>query len=167
MPDPVSVDFETAAERLLTRAYAKRGEWISVRLADPSIRQATRWANAGIVVTGPDTVPGGKAKTRWARALIRALYRVHKQSGSGSLRVEVGRKIPASPQFDPRNPGAGGFPPSRQFRLQIARGGSVAMRAVRRLPDSQRIYLPANATGTEGGKYEPGPRWSNPADRDW
>jgi len=165
MPDPVSVEFENAAGRLLARAYAKRGEWVSVRLADPTIRQATMWANRGIVVTGPDTVPGGAAKTRWARALIRALYRQHKQGGSGSLRVEVGRKIPASPQFDPRNPGAGGFPPSRQFRLQIARGGSVALRAVRRLPDSQRIYLPAS--GTEGGKYEMGPRWSNPADRDW
>jgi len=164
--DPVSVYFEPAAKRLLDRAHASRGEWVSTRLADPSIRQRTHWAALGIDVSKPDDINDGKAKTRWARALERALYRLHKRSGrSGSLRVEVGRRIPASPQFNPSDPGAGGFPPARQFRLKIDRGGSVAERAVRRLPDSQRIMVPAGTQ--EGGRYRPGGAWTGRGDRDY
>jgi hypothetical protein len=165
-PDPVSVAFEATARRLLERAYAQRNSWISVRLADPTIRQRTRFAQMGIGdLLGPDnaTATGGKgldAKTRWARALIRALYRLHKNEYGrrGALRIEVGRHIPASPQFDPANPSAGGLPPARQFRLMIDRGGSAAMRAVRRQPDRDRIY------DDEG---RPTLRWADPAKRDW
>jgi hypothetical protein len=162
-PDPVSVAFEAQARRLLERAYRQRGEWVSVRLADPSIRQRTRFI--GIDLLGPDnaTAVGGKgldAKTRWARGLIRALYRLHKNEYGrrGALRVEVGRHIPAPPQFDPRDPRAEGLPPARQFRLMIDRGGSVAMRAVRRQPDRDRIY------DDEG---RPTLRWADAAKRDW
>ena len=163
-PDPVSVAFETTAARLLERAYAQRGSWVSVRLTDPTIRQRTQWAAVGIDVDGPDNPSsrsgrGLDAKTRWARGLVRALYRLHKHSGrSGSLQVEVGRRIPASPQFDPRYPERGGFPPSRQFRVRIARGGQVALRAVQRLPDSRRTF-------DDDG--QPAARWSDPALRDW
>jgi hypothetical protein len=161
-PDPVSVAFEATARRLLERAYAQRNTWISVRLADPTIRQATRFAAMGVGdLLGPDPVKGNLARTRWARGLVRALYRVNDHEhghpidshghygGAPPLRVEVGRHIPASPQFDPRDPSAGGLPPARQFRLQIARGGSAAMRAVARLPDSHRIY---DDEGRRGGR---------------
>jgi len=161
----VSESFDDTAVRLLERAHARRGEWVSVRLADPSIRQRTRFTSMGIGdLLGPDNVTarGGKgldAKTRWARALVRALYYQHKASGgSGALRVEVGRHIPASPQFDPSHPERGGFPPGRQFRLMIDRGGRAAMRAVQRQPDRSRIY-------TDDG--ERSLRWADPSKRDW
>lgn len=156
----MSVVFERAAERLLDRAYAKRGEWVSVRLTDPTIRDRTRWAAEGINVGDPDPVTGNMAKTRWARALVRALYRAKlADRRGGALKFEVGRHIPASPQFDPRNPRAGGFPPSRQFRVKIDRGGRTALRAVQRLPDSRRIY---DDRGQPAGRWGGGDRF-----RDW
>ena len=159
--DPVSVAFDPAASRLLERAYARRGEWISVRLTDPTIRQRTRFLAEGIDVGGPDPVPGGgvNARTRWGRGMVRSLYYLQKHGGkSGALEIEVGRHIPASPQFDPAHPEAGGFPPSRQLRLRIRRGGQVALRAVQRLPDAKRIY---DDDGQPAGRYA---EWSW---RDW
>lgn len=162
--DPVSEAFDDTARRLLERAYRQRGQWITVRLKDPTMRQRTRWAAEGINVDGPDnpSVRGGRgldAKTRWARALVRSLNYVNKHETQGApLRFEVGRHIPASPQFDPRYPERGGFPPSRQFRFQVARGGSAAMRAVQRKPDSERIWT------DDGGRGE---RFSRRELRDW
>lgn len=163
--DPLSQAFDGTAERLLLRAYGKRGEWVSVRLKDPTIRERSTWLGRGINVDEADkggTASGGKgldAKTRWARGLVRSLYYLHKNAGrGGALQVEVGRHIPASPQFDPQHPDRGGFPPSRQFRVRIATGGQVALRAVKRLPDSRRIY------DDEGNAAA---RWADPARRDW
>ena len=141
--DPVSIAFDSQAARLLERAYAQRGEWVSVRLVDPSVRQRTRFVRLGINVDGPDPVPAGglNARTRWARGMVRSLHYQHKHGRrSGALEIEVGRHIPASPQFNPARPQDGGLPPSRQFRVRIRRGGQVALRAVQRLPDSRRIY---------------------------
>jgi hypothetical protein len=162
--DPVSVTFDAAAARLLDRAYAARGTWVMVWLPDPTVRQRTRWLAEGINVGGPDnpSVRGGSgldAKTRWARALVRSLNYQKKAAGRpGALRVEVGRHVPASPQFDPAHPGRGGFPPRRRIRVQVASGGKTARRAVTRLPDSARIW-------TDDG--EPAARFSDPALRDW
>jgi hypothetical protein len=163
------VHFQTAASQLLARAYAAgRNTWVQTRLTDPTPRQVQRWKMSdGIDVTGPDkpSAAGGKgldAKSRWARAFVRALYRQHKnwagRKPSGSLRVEVGRHVPASPQFDPGHPAAGGFPPGRAVRIQVASGGQAALRAVRRQPDSSRIYA-------DNGK--PALRWADAAKRDW
>ena len=56
--DPVSVTFDAAARRLLARAYASPGTWVSVWLPDPSMRQRTAMASAGVRsdLTGPDPV---------------------------------------------------------------------------------------------------------------
>lgn len=162
--DPVSVAFDATAERLLLRAYSQRGQWVQVRLKDPTTRERTRWLQQGINVDAPDnpTASGGtglNARSRWARGLVRSLYYLHKNAGrGGALQIEVGRHIPASPQFDPRYPERGGFPPSRQFRVRIATGGQVALRAVKRLPDSRRIY-------DDDGN--PASRWADPERGDW
>jgi len=149
------VAFQPVAQRLLQRAYQSRGTWVSVRLAEPSHRQIARWRDEGIDVTAPDPVPGQLARTRWARGLVRALYR-EQRGRSGALRVEVGRRMPGSRSYDPANPGEGGLPPARTFRLQIALGGVVARRAVTRLPYSRRIYTdqgdPAGAHNDSTGR---------------
>jgi len=181
--DPVSVSFDAAARRLLARAYASPGQWVSVWLPDPTVRQRTAMAAAGVTsdLTGPDrpTASGGRsggldARTRWARGFVRALYYQHRwyspargegwrsqrrtaPRSAGGLRIEVGRHVPASPQWDPARP-AGGFPPRRRVRVQLARGGQAKDRAVARLSDRDRIY------GRDG---RPARRWADPALRDW
>lgn len=180
--DPISVLFDAPARRLLERAYAQPGQWVSTRLADPGMRARTMAAARGIDLDGPDVTSarGGRskrtdAKSRWARAFIRSVYYQHKwYSGggtrefrskrrtvmrqSGGLRFEVGRRIPASPQFDPANPSAGGFPAGRTVRIKLDRGGQAKLRAVNRLPDSERIF---------DDQSQPSDRWSDPSLRDW
>ena len=180
--DPLSVLLDAGARRLLERAYASPGTWVGTRLADPGMRARTFAASRGINPDGPDnpSAQGGRsrrtdAQTRWGRAFVRAVYYQHRwYSGGGTrgwrsdrrttprdtggLRFEVGRHLPASPQFDPANPGAGGFPPGRAVRLRLERGGAAKLRAVQRLPDSQRIY-------DDSG--EAAARWSDPNQRDW
>ena len=170
--DPLSVLLDTGARRLLERAYAQPGTWVGTRLADPGMRARTFAAARGINPDGPDhpSARGGRsartdAKTRWARAFVRAVYYQHRwYSGggqqpwrrdrrtsprsTGGLRFEVGRHVPA----------AGVFPAGRAVRIRLERGGQAKERAVRRLPDSQRIYTDSGAEGA---------RWSDPDLRDW
>jgi hypothetical protein len=178
--DPVSEAFDGPARRLLDKAYASPRQWVSVWLPDPSIRQRTRFLQEGINVGGPDPLPAGggtDAKTRWARGFVRAVYYQHKnyspRTGSsswarrsapratGGLRVEVGRHVPASPQFDPAHPERGGFPPRRRVRIQLAAGGKAKDAAVTRLATKDRW-----AEGPKGSRRA-GPRWADPAYRDW
>jgi len=164
--DPVSETFDRSAARILERAYAKRGQWIEIWLPDPTIRQRSRWVNQGINVDGPDNPSvrgrgrgGVDAKTRWGRAFVRSVYYLHKASGhSGAVRVQVGRHVAASPQFDPAHPERGGLPPRRRVRVQLAAGGKRADAAVRRLGDRDRIW-------TDDGREAA--RFSDPALRDW
>lgn len=165
--DPVSMLFDAPARRLLERAYRQPNTWVGTRLADPGIRARTYAVARGIDVDAPDrggTATGGRsgglnARTRWARAFVRAVYYQHKQSGhTRPIRVEVGRHIPASPQFDPRDPGAGGFPAGRAVRVWYGAGGKARERAVKRLADRDRIF-------TDDGRQ--GRRWADPAKRDW
>jgi hypothetical protein len=178
--DPVSVLFDGAARSLLRRAYASPGTWVRTRVADPGKRAQAFAAERGIVVTGPDnpSVRGGKGldcRTRWVRGFVRALYYQHKwfsdtrgrpfrtqrrpvARSASALRIEVGRHVPASPQFDPDHPGRGGFPPGRAVRVKLDSGGKAKDRAVRRLPDSARIW-------TDAG--QPAGRFSDPSLRDW
>lgn len=144
--DPVSVRWEPAAAHALERARAARGEWWGTRLADPTPEQVARWAREGIDVLGPDTARYRAARSRWARAFVRAVYRMN--GGSRSIQVEIGRKYPQR----------GVIPAGRYMRIRVRRGGSAAMRAVGRLPDRDRIWLD---DGT------PGKRFADPADRDW
>jgi hypothetical protein len=161
--DPISVRFDGGAGRLLERASRNRGQWVRTRLTDPDMRVRTWAASIGFPgdLLGPDdvSVRGGKgidAKTAWARSFIRSLQYQHKHSGSRiRLQVEVGRHVPASPQFDPRHPERGGFPPGRAIRIKL--GGTPD---VKQAPANRRIFL-------EDGSGGPGPRWSDPSLRWW
>lgn len=181
--DPVSEVFDNSARRLLTRAYAARGEWVSMWLPDPTIRQRTRFAGIGILVDGPDkpTAVGGtsgglNARSRWARGFVRSLNYQHKwyspagrsttwrtdrriaARSTGGLRVEVGRHLAPSPQWDPADPEAGGLPPRRRVRVKLEAGGAAKQRAVARLADRDRIYDDAG---------RPAGRWADIKLRDW
>lgn len=154
-PDPASLLWDSAAQIVLERAYAARGQWVGVRIADPSARQAAGLLALGITALGRDnpSAIGGRrggldARDRWRRAFVRALYRANKANGNRPIQVEVGRKLPRR----------GVVPPGRPVRVRLRRGGSVAMRAVDRKPDSGRIWV---------GDHEPGQRFSNPDLRDW
>jgi hypothetical protein len=176
--DPVSEPFDAAARKILDRAYVNRGTWQEIWLPDPTIRQRTRFADLGIDVGGPDPLPAGggvNARTRWARGFIRAIYYQHKwYSGTpgnwrdqkrtaprnlGGLRVEVGRHVAASPQFDPARPAAGGFPARRRIRVQLATGGTAKDAAVARLSNADRIYTRG---GAPAGRFGGGTQY-----RDW
>jgi hypothetical protein len=168
--DPISEMFDGAARTLLSRAYARPGEWIMSRVADPTPRQRGYASERGIQVDGPDnpSVRGGKglnARTRWCRAFARALYYNHKwysatgqtsmrsqrrtsPRAAGALRIEIGRHMPAR----------GVIPAGRAIRIQVARGGQAKDRAVRRLPSSAR-WVTEDKTA--------GPRQSSIDLRDW
>lgn len=158
--DPASVLWDTAAAALLQRARRARGGWQGTRIADPSDRQRAALAALGINVDARDnpSAIGGRArggqgidaKTRWARAFVRAVqYQNDRRHGGPglALEVQVGRHKVAGVRV----------PAGRAVRLRVRRGGQVAQRAVERMPDAARVY-------TEHG---PGQRWSDPNLRDW
>lgn len=167
--DPVSLLMDAPARRLLARAYKARGGWVGTRLADPSPRHLAYLEGLGIHPYGkdrPSAVAGHglDARTRWARGFVRAVYYQHKwwsdgRGGfrrskrteprhTGAIEVEIGRHLPA----------AGVIPAGRAVRIRIRRGGSVARRAVQRMPESERIF-------TDDGRLAA--RWSDRALRDW
>jgi hypothetical protein len=168
--DPLSELFDAGARRLLDRAYAAPGRWVSTRIADPGPAALARAAAAGIDPLERDDPPvaGGRgidARTRWCRAFVRALYYQHRwYSGgagrgwrarprtvprhAGALRVEVGRAVPA----------LGAIPRGRAVRVRLDAGGQAAEDAVAALPASRRRVTPDG---------RPGPRWSDPGLRDW
>jgi len=168
----VSEWFDTPARRLLARAYARPGVWIGTRVADPAPRHLRRLSALGISPTAADPVQrlGGRginARDRWTRAFIRAIYYQHRwhsgKPGGGwraqkrsvardaaAIEVQVGRRLVPRGEL---------IPAGRAVRVRMRRGGDQAMRAVRRLPDSARIYT------NEGA---PGGRWADPTiTRDW
>lgn len=162
--DPVSELFDAAARRLLERAHERRGQWVSTRLGPPSPRHVALFATLGINVLAADELPGGAARTRWARGFVRAVHFQRKwftarggafrderrmvPFGEGALEVEVGRWLPAT----------GAIPAGRVIRARIRPGGQAALGAVRRKADSARIY---------DDRGSPAGRWSDPARRDW
>lgn len=170
--DPASVLLDTAAQRLLMRAYARPGQWVGTRLAVPDRRTERYLAAQGIQWAARDQpsaksrTGGLNARTRWARAFVRAIYFQHnwysgggragfraerrrEERHSGAIKIEVGRAI-----------GAGdGRPAGRAVRIKFfPRGGQVAAAAAARLPDSDRIF-------TDSGEQTS--RSSDPALRDW
>jgi hypothetical protein len=123
--DPVSVQFDPAAARLLRRAYARRGGWTGTYVANPS-HDWELWArrNGWPRLLGPDVAPGGEARTAWCRAFIRSCHNLNRKfMTSDGLRLDD----------DPR---PWGLHPPYQLRYQvgtvrIAPGGRVVGRAVR------------------------------------
>lgn len=156
--DPVSVLWDRAAAQLLARARRARGGWAATRIADPSPRQrAALLAAYGIDPDGPDRPStarrrgGLNARTRWARGFVRSVHWLNdtRHGGPGlALEVEVGA----------HRPPLGVIPAGRAVRLRVRRGGQVAMRAVGRKPDAQRIW-------DDGG--QPADRFSRLTLRDW
>jgi hypothetical protein len=157
--DPVSELFDPGARQLLERAYAKPGAWTGTRVAFPSPRQVAYFGGMGITVLGADQW----GRDRWAAGFIRAVYYQHRwfyaqgrlraqrrttANDSRAVRYEIGRRMPV----------LGVIPAGRAVRVMVQPGGQQALKAVRRLPDSRRIY-------DDGG--DPAARWADPALRDW
>jgi hypothetical protein len=157
--DPVSELFDRGARTLLSRAYARPGQWVGTRVAFPSARQIAHFGGQGINVLGQDQW----GRDRWAAGFVRAVYYQHKwfysqgrlrsekrmaANDARSIRYELGRRIPV----------LGVIPAGRAVRIMVNPGGQAAMKAVKRLPDSRRIYEDSGA---------PGGRWADPAARDW
>jgi hypothetical protein len=164
--DPVSELLDGGARQLLERAYASPGKWVSTRLADPSPAHVAYFAARGIDVLAADTA-GRKldARTRWARAYVRALYYQHQWHSelgtrgwrgqrrltartSGALKIDVGRHVPET----------GVIPAGRIVSVVLFPGGAAAVRAVEKLPDDSRIFTRAGDIGGAG---------TTPAARDW
>jgi hypothetical protein len=162
--DPVSVSFDAAAARLLRRAYERPGEWAGTYVRNPP-PEWTAWAvRNGISLLGPDSAPGGQARTRWARAFIRSAYYQHRWHYYPGRGLDLSDRR-ASPWGRPLQYQVGtvrltpaGVVVGRAVRVRTRPGGAAAQRAAAGLPDSRRIY-------TAGG--EPGGRFSSIAGRDW
>ena len=135
--DPVSELFDAGARRLLSRAYARPGKWAGTLLANPAPRHLAWAARHRINLLGPDTAPGGRARSRWGRGFTRALYYQHKwwssadgwrdekrttARQSGALIVEVGARKPGG----------------RAVRVMLAPGGQAKARAVASMDASRR-----------------------------
>lgn len=80
--DPVSLLFSPprsmAAPRLLERAYASPGEWVTTPVAGPTLEHRT-WALAGgINLDEEQSIGDNEPLNRWLRGYIRAVYWVHK-----------------------------------------------------------------------------------------
>jgi hypothetical protein len=78
--DPVSVELNSWARRLLDRAYDRPGQWVAARLANPNPGQVRALRSQGIDPSGPDNKSGAgrvNARTRWGRGAVRALYYNH------------------------------------------------------------------------------------------
>lgn len=165
--DPVSELFDAGAARLLRRAYARPGQWVGTRIAAPTPRHV-RWARAqGIDVFARDSVPGGAARNRWMRGFVRSVYYQHRwfyREGQGlgtekrvsggsarAVRYEVGLvRLDRNAAGDVINRG-------RAVRIKVLAGGAAAQSAAERMPDAKKIFVAG----------EPGPRWADPAQRDW
>jgi hypothetical protein len=145
--DPVSETWDPAARAILARARRQRGQWVSIVLKHPEPWQITRWAALGIDVPGRDTARGRSARTRWARAFVRAVN--YQARGGPPVQVEIGRAVPA----------VGVIPAGRVARVRVVRHNPDQARAhMARVPDTEKAY---DADGRPGG------RWADPADRDW
>jgi len=159
--DPVSQTMDTAARHLLGRVYRANGGWASTRLKDPTAGQLARWILQGINVLGRDPVARGglNARSRWARAYVRALWYQHKwYSGdpdTGGWRA-VRRAAPRHPGIEvvigPHRGPTGVIPAGRPVKVRLA---SVAA--------AQRSGRPEQAWAWA----DDGPRWADPGERDW
>lgn len=155
----MSVLFDRGARTLLRRAYSRPGQWVGTRLVAPSAREVAYFAAQGINVLGTDQW----GRDRWAAGFIRAVYYQHKWFyAQGSLREE--KRVSANSaravryELGRRLPVLGILPAGRAVRVRVESGGGKAMAAVKRLPDSRRIY-------DDGGN--PAGRFAYVGDRDW
>lgn len=126
--DPVSETMDGAARALLTRAYKARGGWASTRLKDPTPIQVALWMARGIRVLGPDPVPRGgmNARSRWARAYVRALWYQHKwysgaPGGGWRTQPRAAMRWPGiEVEIGPHRPATGVIPAGRPVKIRVA-----------------------------------------------
>ena len=172
--DPVSVFFDEGARRLLARAYARPGQWVSTRLEEPSVASVLYLGALGINPYAPDrggSAAGARggldARTRWARGFVRALYYQHrwwsKAGDAGGWFRRHRRTVPRGDlalqvEVGPMLRQLGVLPAGRQVRIRVRPGGKTAARAVAAMPAADRIFAP------DGGLDS---RWSDPEYRDW
>ena len=155
----MSVLFDRGARILLERAYARPGQWVGTRVAFPGARHIAHFASLGINVLGTDQW----GRDRWAAGFIRAVYYQHRwfyarghlqgerrmaANDSRGVQYELGRRLPV----------LGIIPAGRAVRIRTKPGGQAAMKAVKKMPESRRIYADDGS---------PAARWADPNGRDW
>lgn len=164
--DPISVQFDPAAARLLRRCYRNQGQWQGTYLRNPT-DQWEAWARRnGIRLLGADNAGRGQARTRWARAFVRSAHYLHKwyyYETAGGLVLSDRRSVPTQSRALLFTVGTvrinqAGLIVGRSVRLKVVQGGRAAIDAVDQLPNSRRIFTPG---GAEGGAH------SDLRDRDW
>ena len=134
--DPASAYWEQAAAVFLRRVIAARGGWYGTRIADPSADIAARLEQIGYDPFARDDSSarhrdGLNARDRWRRSFVRAVYRLNDTRNGGpgrTIQLEVGRRYPQR----------GLIPPGRFVRARTRRGGTVAARAAKRLPEGRQ-----------------------------
>ena len=143
--DPVSEVWDAAASAVLRRAVSARGKWVSSRIADYSETQrAELLALYGVDIAGPDDVPSGVARSRWARGFVRAVHAANRKAPRPrAIQLEVGRRVPA----------VGVIPAGRAFRIRTHPGGKKA-----------RAFAERRARGRDGDRT---PGYLPPDRRDW
>jgi hypothetical protein len=160
--DPVSVEMEPIAEKLLRRAYAQRGDWAGTYLKNPSAEWMLWGRRNGRNLLGPDPVPSGKARTDWARQLVRACYRQHrKYMTRDGLRLDdeprplgIHPPYPLMFQVGTVRLTPAGLVVGRAVRIKLAARGTREYREkIAAIPDDKRWITedghagPANAQG--------------------
>jgi hypothetical protein len=137
--DPLSKWFDSAARRLIRRAYNNRGNWVGVYLAPPTITQRAYAARLGIYNLYERDRWG---EQRWVRAYKRSVYYQLKKHGwadaprwsevrespwpAVALEWQTGQRVLRS-----------GWPARRwAIRVRLHDGGSAASRAGRAKSDS-------------------------------
>ena len=157
--DPVSELFDASAREFLDRMYARPGQWVGTRVVLPGPRQTAWAAGRGINLLGTDQW----GRPRFVAAFIRACYYQAKWHRTGTrwhddrrltandtrgISYEIGRLMPVR----------GIIPAGRAVRIRSHPGGDAAQRAVRKMPDTRRIFDDQGA---------PAARWADPTLRDW
>jgi len=149
--DPVSISFDRAAAKLLSRAYATPGSWVSTWVQYPPPRWISWAAWRGINLAGKDRW----GEVRWVRGFKRSVYYLHKWYFYETTGLQMGmrRNTPnrsKAIQWQSGRMGRLGY----AVRIRVVQGGSQAERAVTRKPVTRRY--------TEDDEYR-----SSAADHDW
>ena len=159
--DPLSEWFDAAAQRLLARAYANRGQWTGIYLAPPTVRHQVAAAAIGFWDLRERDRWG---EVRWVRAFKRSVFWNHKTYGyaadfrPGAARAADHAGTSLEWQTGQRVMKAGW--PSRRWaiRVRVHPGGTAAHRAADAIPARKRwVDESGRATDLQ----------STAADHDW
>lgn len=149
--DPLSEWFDSAAARLVARAYANRGQWTGVYLSQPSVRQRA----AAAMIGEWDLFERDRwGEVRWVRAYKRSVFWNHKQYGyAGEFRLGQPRASDHSGTSLEWQTGQlvmkSGWPSRRwAIRVCVHPGGWAATEAARSIPASKR-WVDASGHATD------------------